>query len=189
MIGRAISLDEPRRPTRPLIPRLVRGVAIVAAVGALAFAAQALRGTSARTVDGAFTLELASPRRTYLAGEAITGIAATLTYRGPAATRIGHAHGSPIGFGIVEPVNGTTLAPVWRLSCEVSTIDPAMGLTRDFGKSGASLTNDPAFAAFMEDPVLRLPAGTWHTYAEAIFGEGSCANPHDLRAEITLDVH
>jgi hypothetical protein len=41
----------------------------------------------------------------------------------------------------------------------------------------------------MQDPVLRLPVGTWHLYAEAQFSDGTCGGvQHDLRADITLDV-
>jgi hypothetical protein len=181
-------------------------IALVAILGGVLLAPHQLPAAAAvgRASDGPFTLEITSTKSVYGAGEPIE-ISATLTYGGPeASVDISHGHLTPLGFGIVEAVNGITLAPAWRLSCESTTLVRDVRLTHGFTKSGGSSGSDPSFQAFMEDPVLRLPRGTWHVYAVASFAEGSCGGqaprmswvsghgarsaPHDLRAEIVIDV-
>ena len=163
---------------------------LLVVLGAILFGSGALSaGAVDLAAEGPFELEIRSVKSQYTAGEPID-IAATLTYHGPeASVTIDHGHLSPVGFGIVEPVNGIQLSPAWRTSCETTILARDVGLTRAFAKSGASSGSDPSFLAFMQDPVLRLPAGTWHVYADASFSEGGCGSQtHNIRAEITINV-
>jgi len=165
------------------------GLVIVASVAVVA-AKASFASPASSVADGPYVLEITAPRTIFAIGEPITGITAALTYHGSeASVRIGHAHLTPLGFGIQEPVNGWNLSPAWLQSCEMSDLARGVPLTNPFGKSGGSLRPDPAFTAFMEDPVLRLPPGTWHVYAEASFDEGNCGGTsHDIKATITIVV-
>jgi hypothetical protein len=140
--------------------------------------------------DAPFKLWITASKASYGNGEAID-VTATLIYEGPeASTTIGHGGSTPIGFGIVEPVDGVQLQPVVELNCARTTLTRGVALEQAFGKSGSNPDANPSFSAFMQDPVLRLPPGTWHIYAEASFLEDpDCAgSQHDIRAEVTVTV-
>ena len=144
---------------------------------------------SATTRVGDFVLTFTSAKATYAQGEAID-LSASLTYDGPdPAVRIAHAHLTPLGFGIVEPINGVRLSPGWRLSCELEDLTKGIPLERGFRKSGGDSTSNPNFIPFMNDPQLKLPVGTWHAYAVAEFGLGECGGPSvSIRADLTIEV-
>jgi hypothetical protein len=63
---------------------------------------------------------------------------------------------------------------------------------QSFAKGGGFTNDDPRAAdwlAFMQDPVLRLPAGTWHPYVVADFNVGECGAGDDgFRASIEIVV-
>ena len=144
------------------------------------------------TQSGDFELTVRATKGRYVAGEPIE-ISAMLTYLGQEATvRIAHGNGSPMSFGIVEPVNGLTLSPSWRASCEQSELTRGVPLDKAFAKSGGFSGDDPRAAEwerFYAEPALMLPVGTWHPYVSAQFSSGSCsANGMGLRAEIEIEV-
>ncbi|HEX5590406.1 MAG TPA: hypothetical protein VFX65_08975 [Candidatus Limnocylindrales bacterium] len=147
---------------------------------------------SATTTDGRFSLTIRAERDRYQPTDEIR-IDASLVYTGPdPEITIFHGHGSPLGFGIVEPVHGLELTPGWLLSCERSIVKRDVPISRPFGKSGGFGASDPQVEEkrrFLQDPILRLPAGTWHVYAVAEFSLGDCGGEQNsLRAELTLEV-
>jgi hypothetical protein len=123
----------------------------------------------------------------YPAGHPIE-LAATLVYTGPAASvEIWHAH-QTVGFGVAELFGGN-VRPVFAFSCESTKLERGKPLVVPFTKTGGTLTPDPSFNAFMDEPVLRLPSGAWHVYAQAEFSESSCTRGmHSIRAEIEVTV-
>lgn len=151
-------------------------------------------GPQAVTVrDGDFELTLRSDKTRYAPDEPI-GIATELTYVGQAPSiRIGHGKGSPMGFGVVEPVNGLEMAPGWLTSCDQSTLDRGVSVQELFRKSGGFDGDDPRasdFEAFYADPAFRLPVGTWHVYVLALFEVNGCGQGehHSIRAELEITV-
>jgi hypothetical protein len=167
---------------RPLL-----ALALVATVAVTACQAEAPGAASGRVVDGAFTVEITSPKSQYAAAEVIQ-VSATLTYTGPAASiRISHAL-QTIGFGIDGFLNGN-VRPIYAFKCASSELRRGEPMMVPFAKTGGTMTPDPSFDAFMSGSALQLPPGVWHVYAEAEFSEGGCADPgHDIRAEIVLTV-
>ncbi len=146
--------------------------------------------------DGQFSLTLSASRSQYAEGEPID-VSASLASAGPASSvQIAHAAGaagSPIAFGIVEPVaGGLQLEPGWDSVCEHTTLDANAPIVVPFAKSGSYSSSDPRAAdyrAFLSDPQLVLPAGIWHIFAVADLDVGECgAERHQLRAEITIAV-
>jgi len=146
--------------------------------------------------DGSFELAISASQARYAALEPID-VSASLTYRGPLASiEIFHgqgAHGGPMGFGIEEPVVGDLLlGPGWEESCERTTLDAGAPLVAAFQKSAGWSSDHPRaeeYRAFMSDPELRLPSGTWHVYSVADLYLGACGGEHhELRAEITIVV-
>jgi hypothetical protein len=140
-----------------------------------------------RAVDGPFTLEITVPNREYVAGAGIP-VTASLTYTGPeASVRIGHAL-QVIGFGVDEFLGGA-IRPIWAFKCGSSLLQRGVPLVVPFAKTGGMLTPNPSFMAYFADPVLRLPPGTWHVYAEASFSEQGCNDiGRDMRAEVVITV-
>lgn len=139
-----------------------------------------------RVIDGPFTLAITSTKLEYLADEPIH-VSATLTYTGPdTSVTVGHAQ-PMIGFGVERLLNGN-VRPAWYQSCGLTELRRGEPLTVPFAKMGATVSPDPSFNAFMADPVLRLPPGVWHVYAEAAFSEGDCKPGRDIRAEIVITV-
>jgi hypothetical protein len=148
-------------------------------------------GVSATSRSGDFELTVHASKMAYEVGAPIH-VTAALTYHGGAPVDISHAYKGPLGFGVVEPVNGLTLSPAWRQSCQTQTLAPGDRLTKDFVKSGGFDGADPsagAYASFFADPGVLLSAGTWHVYAAAEFSIGDCgAASSSMRAEITIRV-
>lgn len=145
----------------------------------------------ASTRSGDFQLEIQSDKAWYLPGEPIQ-IQASLTYVGPHPTiRITHGFGSPMSFGILEPVNGLDLSPRWRLSCDESDLTRDVPLERTFVKTGGFSGDHPKaseFDAFFSDPLLTLPVGVWHPFVQATFSIGDCGGSASVRAEIEIEV-
>lgn len=144
------------------------------------------------TSDGAYELTITSAKSRYALGEAID-VKAALTYRGPeASVSIGHGHGSPMAFGVVERVDGLFLTPAWRQSCERSVLERNVALERTFAKSGSFSGDNPAAtdaSGFFKDPTLVLPTGTWHLYVVADFGVGDCGlDRHLMRVDLEIGV-
>lgn len=176
---------------------------VVVVVGVLGFMGRGTFGIaqpsdgplSVSTTEGPFRLTISSPHGLYRADEPVK-VKASLSYEGAeTSVRIAHGYETPLGFGIVEPLNGTHLSAGWLLSCESSTLTRGAPIEATFWKSGGDFSDeDPnasALKAFFADPVLRLPAGTWHIYAAADFEMDHCgldAQRYQMRAELTIVV-
>lgn len=162
-------------------------------------------GPSANSVvsDGTFELSFSASKSRYSESEPIVA-KATLTYLGsdPSITifhGLGADHG-PIAFAIDEPVplpggGAVKLEAVVRESCVSSVLRPGVPLGVAFAKSGGSdvdaspMPSDDVVQAFFGDPILRLPAGTWHLVALANLSLGGCGGEkHQLMARITITV-
>ena len=153
------------------------------------------------TRTGDFELTIRSAKARYAVDELIE-IEGALTYTGPnASVEMIHAlgaSGTPIGFGIDEPVVGEhRLAPLWETACVRSTLASGQPLLVPFGKKAEWSGFDPAFRDFVLDPALRLTDGTWHVYAVAEFMLGDClpgatpdprSGPEDSRIEMRVDL-
>lgn len=183
-----------RRVPRAALAGLLGALTIAIVIGGWLLVPRPSTAPVGRATDGPFTLQIQSAKAVYAEREPID-LSATLTYNGPeASVTISHGHGSPIAFGIVEPVNGIQLSPSWLTSCESSTLERGIALTRAFAKSGGETSGaspGPSVVAFMADPTVRLPAGVWHVFVQAEFSEGpTCgvSHGHDMRAEVVVEV-
>jgi hypothetical protein len=154
------------------------------------------RPIESTTRFGDFELTIRSAKARYAVDEPIE-IGASLTYTGVEQDlQIGHALGAddgPLGFGIEEPVIGDLrLTPGTRDACARTTLVPGQPLAAAFAKSAGWSGDDPrsdAYLAFVQDPVLRLGAGTWQVYAVAQFSIGDCgSDPIQMRVGLAIDV-
>ena len=147
------------------------------------------------TRSGDFELTIRSIKARYTVDEPIT-IQASLTYGGTEPIQIAHgmrANEGPIGFGIEEPVIGDLrMTPTTDDACVRSTLVLGQPLVVAFSKSGGWSSDDPRsedYLAYMQDPVLRLAAGTWHVYAVASFSLGECTpDPIEMRVDLAIAV-
>jgi hypothetical protein len=156
------------------------------------------RGEVSTDPSGDFEFSLSSDKSSYVADEVIS-ITATLVHRGPAASIELCYQQAVMGFGIREKINGgIDLSPVWLAyltSPEHLTLLRDVPFTEPFWKSAGYSEDDPAaesFRAFARDPILRLPSGTWHVYAEEHFSVCDGSNQHVPLlhdAELTVVVH
>jgi hypothetical protein len=154
-------------------------------------------GQVATDHDGDFELRLASDKSSYAPDEPID-VVASLVYRGQELSiDVVYQAPDPFAFGIRERIYGAIeLQPLSRLMCapKHATLTRDAPLTQPFQKSGGFPGNDPradSFTAFMRDPVLRLPSGTWHIYAVGGVGPGCAQLPSpsaSLEAELTIVV-
>jgi hypothetical protein len=151
---------------------------------------------SATTTEGDFSLTIRSPKGRYAADEAIS-VTATLAYGPSGAVGIAHGLGvddGPLSFSVDEPIFGNLhLSGAIRMACRASTLTHDAPIEARFGKSGGFDGNDPqasAFIAYMQDPVFRLPPGTWHVRVSAGFSIGSCGDDrrYNLSAAIAIVV-
>lgn len=112
--------------------------------------------------DGVFRLELSTPRRTYAPTDAIEPVA-TIRYLGSNGETTMYHAASPVGF-IIEEIGGDRqMGGVMNEPCLRTTIRVDTPLTYPFDKAG---TTERGFdAAWYQDPVLRLPVGTWRIRA------------------------
>jgi hypothetical protein len=188
-------------------PAPVGVIGVIAIVGLVVLGAISLRPligglpaptgpVSATTIQGPFELTIRSERGQYAPQEAI-GVTATLTYSGPDETiDISHDGGSsggaPVSFGVEEPVTGNLkLAPISDLMCAGSTLKRGSPLEVPFAKAGSFSDAGPmqsTYEAYFKDPVLRLPAGTWHVYALADFGLGHGCSDHSIKLTTTITI-
>jgi len=146
--------------------------------------------------DGDFELTLRSDKTYYLPDEPID-VTGTLTYLGTEdIVTVNHSSTGLVRFGVREPIFGVVeLTTRYDLAdCGKRTdIERGAPVEQPFGKTGIFPSDHPeaeAFRAFMKDPVLRLPTGTWHIYAKAGFGPvcGGSSPAASLEAEITIEV-
>ncbi len=151
-------------------------------------------GQTATVRDGDFELTLRSDKTTYRPNEPID-VTGSLVYSGPEdRVEVAHDSSGMILFGSREPVYGSiNLSTVTRLMCTRSTLQRNVPIDMPFRKGGGfpgDHANVDFFRAFMLDPALRLPAGTWHLYA--VSSGGCLAGPENpafaLEAEIAIEV-
>jgi hypothetical protein len=124
---------------------------------------------SATDRDGDFELTFRSDKTHYAPNEPID-VTAALTYHGRSqAVEITHDSGGPILFGIREKVFGAIqVGGLSLLTCGGTTLRRDDPIVKGFQKGGAFSNEHPEaemHRAWMMDPELRLPEGTWHLYA------------------------
>ena len=135
-----------------------------------------------RADDGMFRLEMTTPRGIYGPGEPIEPVA-TLTYVGPGPEQTMYHGTSPIVFSIDEIGGTRTMLGGMGPSCGSSVIRKDTPLTYPFAKSGSM---DAFFdRAWWDDPVLRLPLGTWRIRVSLFVSVSGGTDPcggisHDL---------
>ena len=141
--------------------------------------------------QGLFRLELELPKATYAAGEPIEGVA-RLQYAGPGAIGVAGPAGGLINFSLVEVDGPRDVGSAQDAACAPYTLDSASPLTTELRKSGGYSADDlnQDFAeAFLNDPVYRLPAGTWELEAFSEFLREGCTQPQmRLAAKIQIVV-
>ena len=129
--------------------------------------------------QGQFRLELELPKTTFAAGEPITGVA-RLQFAGPGGIEVAGSGGGLIGFSLIDVEGPRDVGGGQDASCAAYGLDPQTSFTTGLTKSGGFDANNPAddFAqAFLNDPVYRLPAGTWEIEAWSTFLGKGCELP------------
>lgn len=145
--------------------------------------------------DGAFSLELHASKARYAPNEAID-VAGTLLFDGPnESIEFRHDSSGPIMFGIRERVFGEIdVGWISILMWDRTILQRSVPYARPFAKGGGLMGDHPDEAihrAWLEDPVLRLPEGTWHLYAVAggeLLDGDSITGGFSLTAEIEIVV-
>ena len=135
--------------------------------------------------DGMFRLTLATPRGTYEPAEVIEPIA-TLTYLGPeASVKVFHAAQS-IGFRIEEVGGPRIMGGGMDEPCLSTLLAAHVPSAVPFAKAGVP---DAEFdRAWYEDPVLRLPEGTWRIIAAMdIYVGGGDLGCRGVRHQLTTE--
>jgi hypothetical protein len=141
--------------------------------------------------QGKFRLELELPKTTYAAGEPIDGMA-RLRFAGPGGVEIAGPAGGPIGFALIDVDGPRDVGGAQDAACAPYGIDPGQPFTTGLVKSGGFSPDDPAddfIEAFLNDPVYRLPAGTWDIQAWSSFLGKGCELPETrLNASVRIVV-
>jgi hypothetical protein len=140
--------------------------------------------------DVAFALTLSVDRAAFRPSESIS-VAATWTYLGPkGAERAFHA-AQPIGFVIEEIGGGRRMGGGMDMPCLFTDVVAGQPVAVPFGKAG-EVTDDPSAGfdlAWYQDPVLRLPAGSWRIIAFLDVYLGDCGGEsHALEASVGVVV-
>lgn len=141
----------------------------------------------ATTDDGVFRLSLTTPRATYGPDDAIEPVA-TITYLGPEATVTVYHADQSIGFRI-EEVDGTrVMGGGMRQPCRSTELISGVPSAVPFSKAGSP--GDGFDRAWYEDPVLRLPVGTWRITAglDAYLGTGNACGAERHQLTVTNDI-
>ena len=145
------------------------------------------------TAQGAgFTLRLSVDRGRYAADEPISA-EATVTYAGQVSVTALGSRGSLVGFGVTQQDGSLTAPAVFGSPCYPYTFDPGRPLVVPFRTSGAvgtAVGPEASFLrAYLADPQLRLPVGTWEITAATTFLIGSCTTePIKLTASVQVVV-
>jgi hypothetical protein len=138
--------------------------------------------------DGTFRLGITVPKKDYTTTEAIRPVA-TLTYVGPLDS-IEYGHSDPALFFTIQQLDGDAqmtggAADTCTLT-EIRQGEPFRAAFQKAGQTGLGFDE-----AWFQDPVLRLPQGTWRIAAQFEAGIPACeigAQRHELRAEQTITV-
>jgi hypothetical protein len=139
---------------------------------------------AASAEDASFRLDLTTPQATYGPEDAIEPVA-RMTYLGPrAAETIFHA-AYPIGFRIEEVGGVRLMGGGMDQPCLSTELGKGESAVLPFAKAGSP--DDPKSGfdrAWYEDPVLRLPEGTWRIVADLDVFLGDCGGErHQLTVE------
>jgi hypothetical protein len=144
---------------------------------------------AASAEDASFRLDLTTPQAAYSPEDAIEPVA-RMTYLGPrAAETIFHA-AYPIGFRIEEVGGQRLMGGGMDLPCLTTELANGESAVLPFAKAGSP--DDPTQGfdrAWYEDPVLRLPVGTWRIIAYLNVSLGDCGGErHELTVENEVKV-
>ena len=123
---------------------------------------------------GTYQLELRSEKAVYLESDAID-ITGAFSYGGNVPIEVQGF--KPLVFGVAEPVYGIDLDMATTLECNHETLDPGERIEGPFVKGGGVPTSDPEYdfkLAYLQDPVFRLPRGTWHIRLAGWLYEDDC---------------
>jgi hypothetical protein len=141
------------------------------------------------STDGPYALELRSERAVYHESEVIE-VSGAFVYRGAASIDVQGF--KPLVFGVQEPVYGIDLDMATTLECNHETLEPGERIEAQFVKGGGVSTSDPEYAfkkAYLQDPVFRLPPGTWHIQLAGWLYEGDCGTDKTtLLAQVEITV-
>ena len=134
--------------------------------------------------DASFRLALTTPRATYGPDDAIEPLA-SVTYLGPKATETMFHAAYPIGFQIKEVGGERLMGGAMDQPCLRTELARGEAAVLPFSKAGSPDDPKEGFdRAWYEDPVLRLPAGTWQIIAYFDVSLGDCGGePHQLTVE------
>ena len=129
--------------------------------------------------EGPYTLELQAPRAVYMENEPID-LRGTFVYSGD--RDVAARYFWPHTFSIREPVHGLTLLAEhvittdWVPCPPIAVLRPGERYEGKFAVTGFSPSPPTEEqSAFLADPELRLPPGTWHLQVRAeVIGGGSC---------------
>jgi hypothetical protein len=139
--------------------------------------------------DANFRLVLTTPRSTYTTNDAIEPVA-TVTFLGPNATETMFHAMYPIGFRIEEVGGVRNMGGGMDQPCISTELAKGASDVVPFGKAGSP--DDPKAGfdiAWYQDPVLRLPVGTWRIIAHLDIQLGKCGGePHQLTVENLVHV-
>jgi hypothetical protein len=129
--------------------------------------------------DGAFQLNLTTPRGTYRPDDAIEPVA-TVTYLGPNGETTMYHASSPVGF-LIEEIGGTRqMDGGMDQPCLPTAVQKNVPLAYPFEKAGT--TEHGLDAAWYRDPILHLPAGSWRIRAyldvDVTDGTTTCGGIH-----------
>jgi hypothetical protein len=145
------------------------------------------------TADGPYKLTLTIPHASYVSGQHITGIIASLEYTGGPGARITHSGGGPINFAVAEVGGPHKTEPIWDFACRSTDLIPGQIVTAEFRKTGAvNSAGDPDAAwtrAYLASQALILDPGGWTITAIASFSESGCTGPYrTITVAASIDV-
>jgi hypothetical protein len=189
------------RPRAVARASAVRSIGAVVVVALVVIGALAIRTPSPTRLAGAavtataedtnFRLTLTTPHGSYATTDAIEPVA-SLTYLGPLPTTTVHHAMYPIGFRIEEVGGVRTMAGGMRQPCGSTELTKGIATDIPFAKAGSPDNPSDGFdQAWYEDPVLRLPEGSWRiiAYLDVQIGGDSCGGePHKLTVENVIRV-
>jgi hypothetical protein len=186
----------PRAVARSSAVRSVGALAVVVlvVVGGLAIRSAAPTTSPGGPVvgtaeDANFRLVLTTPRTTYTTSDAIEPVA-SVTYLGPKASETMFHAMYPIGFRIEEVGGVRNMGGGMDQPCISTELAKGSSDVLPFGKAGSP--DDPKAGfdiAWYQDPVLRLPLGTWRIIAYLDIQLGKCGGePHQLTVENVVRV-
>ena len=191
--NRAFELSRGRRWLARVLVGVVAAVVLVA-VGGLLLRTEPPRtgpgeAVGATAEDASFRLVLTTPQTTYRAEDAIEPVA-SVTYLGPNATETMFHAAYPVGFQIKEVGGMRLMGGGMDTPCLRTELAKEEAVVIPFSKAGSP--DDPKAGfdrAWYEDPVLRLPTGTWQIIAQLDVSLGDCGGePHQLTVENVIVV-